>query len=73
LGLFESAVSGALPEKGQWMVEIAVQNTDRLVRLINDILDIERIDSGQIDMPVACDARESIKRSDREVRWRRGR
>ncbi|MCA1695020.1 MAG: PAS domain S-box protein, partial [Actinobacteria bacterium] len=50
LGLLESGVLGPLPEKGQRMVEIAVENTDRLVRLINDILDIERIDSGKIDM-----------------------
>jgi len=50
LGLLESGVLGALPEKGQRMIEIAVENTDRLVRLINDILDIERIDSGTIDM-----------------------
>ncbi|MDQ3092273.1 MAG: PAS domain S-box protein, partial [Actinomycetota bacterium] len=50
LGLLESGVLGPLPEKGQRMIEIAVENTDRLVRLINDILDIERIGSGKIDM-----------------------
>ena len=44
------------------MVEIAVENTDRLVRLINDILDIERIDSGQIDLhQEPCDAAELIE------------
>ncbi len=32
------------------MLEVAVQNTDRLVRLINDILDVERIGSGQAAM-----------------------
>jgi len=47
LGLLESGVLGPLPEKGQRMIEIAVQNTDRLVRLINDILDIERMDHGE--------------------------
>ena len=37
------------------MVEIAIENTDRLVRLINDILDIERIESGRVTMhKVAC-------------------
>ena len=55
---------GELPAQGQRMVEIAVQNTDRLVRLINDILDIERINCGQIDMhPQSCDARELIDRA----------
>ena len=42
------------------MVDIAVANTDRLVRLINDILDIERIESGAIAMdPRACDGSRS--------------
>jgi PAS domain S-box-containing protein len=50
LGLLESGVLGELPEKGQRMIRIAIENTDRLVRLINDILDLERINSGTIDM-----------------------
>jgi len=57
LGLLESGLLGPLSEKGQRMVEIAVENTDRLVRLINDILDLERVDSGAIDLnPQPCDA-----------------
>jgi signal transduction histidine kinase len=64
LGLLASGVLGPLPDKGQRMVEIAVQNTDRLVRLINDILDIERIDSGTIAMVVEpCDGAELINRA----------
>src|SRR5262249_49896560 len=47
LGLLTSGLIGALPERGQRMLEIAVNNTDRLVRLINDILDIERMQSGK--------------------------
>jgi len=50
LGLLASGVSGTLPEKGQRMLEIAVTNTDRLVRLINDILDSERLASGKTPM-----------------------
>ena len=46
LGLLAGGVLGPLPEKGQQMLDIAVRSTDRLVRLINDILDIERIESG---------------------------
>jgi PAS domain S-box-containing protein len=64
LGLLESGVLGPLPEKGQRMVEIAVENTDRLVRLINDILDIEQVDSGKIGMhQEPCDAAELIERA----------
>jgi PAS domain S-box-containing protein len=48
LGLLTSGLIGTLPEKGQRMLEIAVNNTDRLVRLINDILDLERIQSGKV-------------------------
>ena len=62
LGLLESGVLGPLPAKGRRVVEIAVQNTDRLVRLINDILDIERIGSGTIDVrPKHCNAAELIE------------
>ncbi|MGZ4810526.1 MAG: ATP-binding protein, partial [Thermoanaerobaculia bacterium] len=50
LGLLKSGLLGSVEAKGQRMLEIAVSNTDRLVRLINDILDLERIDSGQFDL-----------------------
>lgn len=57
LGLLEGGVMGELPEEASQMLTTAVANTDRLVRLINDILDIERIDSGHADLalePVAA-------------------
>jgi signal transduction histidine kinase/CheY-like chemotaxis protein len=47
LGLLASGAMGELPPDGAQMLQIAVSNTDRLVRLINDILDLERIESGQ--------------------------
>jgi PAS domain S-box-containing protein len=50
LGLLEGGVMGELPEEASQMLTTAVSNTDRLVRLINDILDIERIDSGRADL-----------------------
>ncbi len=50
LGLLGSGLLGTLHEKGQRMLEIAVSNTDRLVRLINDILDLERIGSGKTEL-----------------------
>ncbi|MBD2743031.1 PAS domain S-box protein [Coleofasciculus sp. FACHB-1120] len=57
LGLLAGGLLMAKPEKAQRMLEIAVSNTDRLVRLINDILDIERIESGQVAMEhQICDA-----------------
>jgi CheY-like chemotaxis protein len=38
---------GERPPDAAEMLTIAVTNTDRLVRLINDILDLERIDAGE--------------------------
>ena len=46
LGLLDSGVLGPLPEEAKRMIEIAVRNSDRLVHLINDILDLERIGAG---------------------------
>lgn len=48
LGLLLSGKLGALSEQGQRFLEIAINNTDRLVRLIEDILDLERLESGQV-------------------------
>lgn len=49
------------PQDAQQMLDIAASNTDRLVRLINDILDIERIESGKVAMTKqACDIADLI-------------
>lgn len=50
LGLLTSGLLGPIADKGQRMLEIAIVNTDRLVRLINDILDLERIESGKVEL-----------------------
>ena len=64
LGLLESGVLGPLPERAQRMTQIAVENTDRLVRLINDILDLERLDSDGLHLrESACDAEQLIARA----------
>ncbi len=48
LGLIAGGVAGELPEKARALVEIAAKNCERLVRLINDILDVEKIESGKM-------------------------
>ena len=47
LGLLSSGVMGSLDPKAKNLLRIAVTNTDRLIRLINDILDLERMESGR--------------------------
>ena len=41
---------GNLTEQGQNVLNIAITNTERLIRLVNDILDLERLKSGQITL-----------------------
>jgi PAS domain S-box-containing protein len=48
LGLILGGVSGEIPPKVRAMVEIASKNSERLIRLINDILDIDKIESGKM-------------------------
>ncbi len=50
LRMLTSGLLSAHPDKSQRLLKIAVDSTDRLVRLINDILDVERIESGQVSM-----------------------
>ena len=47
LGLLTSGILGQINDKAANLLRIAVTNSDRLVRLINDILDLERIQSGR--------------------------
>jgi signal transduction histidine kinase len=43
------------PEQSAQMLRIAQTNTDRLVRLVNDILDLERLESGKVQLiPEPC-------------------
>ena len=53
LGLLASGLLLKFPDKADKMLKIAVENTDRLVRLINDILDIERLESGKVTIEAA--------------------
>ncbi len=50
LGLLAGGVTGDLGIKANAMLDIAVRSTDRLIRLINDILDIEKMESGSVTL-----------------------
>jgi PAS domain S-box-containing protein len=49
LGLLAGGVAGPLPEAAADMVAIAHRNTERLLRLVGDILDLEKMESGTLD------------------------
>ena len=50
LKLIATSPQNELSEENREMLNIAVTNTDRLVRLVNDVLDLERIESGKVKM-----------------------
>ncbi len=52
LGLLSAGRMGNLDAKAQNLLRIAVNNTDRLIRLINDILDLERMESGRVPLQI---------------------
>jgi two-component system, OmpR family, sensor histidine kinase VicK len=48
LGLVASGSLDKRPEKQRQMIDLAIGNTDRLIRLVNDILDFESMEKGHI-------------------------
>jgi PAS domain S-box-containing protein len=69
LGLMEGGAVGELPPKARDLVRIARQNADRLIRLINDILDLEKIESGKIQLQIQrLDPREVVESTVAELR-----
>jgi len=66
LQLLRSGVLGDVPKEQDEVVEIAERNGQRLLDLINEVLDIEKIESGRLTIvpePVAIDhlVRESLR------------
>lgn len=49
LGLVTGGVAGALPDPVRELLDIAHKNSERLVLLVNDILDIEKIEAGRLE------------------------
>ncbi|MFB2879593.1 sensor histidine kinase [Floridanema aerugineum] len=48
LSLLDQKLVDPTSEDGQGMIHVATEGVDRLVRLVNDILDLERLDSGKV-------------------------
>ncbi len=49
LSLLRAQAPTQLPEKARALIEIAHGNTERLLRIINDILDMEKIKAGRLE------------------------
>ncbi|MEH3101536.1 sensor histidine kinase [Sphingomonas adhaesiva] len=74
LGLLRAGAAGDLPDDAARLIDIAENNSRRLIRLINDMLDIDRIESGRLEIaraPVdlcalldeACEGSEGLARA----------
>lgn len=52
LQMLDDGVAGPLPAPGPRLLRMATENSERLGRLVNDILDVERLSSGQMPMQI---------------------
>ncbi len=52
LGLVLGGVMGPLPSEAKSLLETTARNTDRLIRLINDVLDVSKIEAGAMKLHV---------------------
>lgn len=64
LGLLTAGVLTNKPQTAQQMLEIAASDTERLVRLVNDILDLDRLESNKVELIKQwCDAAVLMRQS----------
>ncbi|PSN16293.1 hybrid sensor histidine kinase/response regulator [filamentous cyanobacterium CCP5] len=50
LDLLSTGQLGCFTDQGQQMIAVAINNAERLVRLVNDVLDLERMKSGTLTL-----------------------
>jgi signal transduction histidine kinase len=64
LGLVASGIAGPLPERAQGMLAIALKNSQRLSRLIDDLLDMEKLVEGKVRLDMSiCELMPIIDRA----------
>ncbi|MEM7064599.1 MAG: ATP-binding protein [Cyanobacteria bacterium P01_B01_bin.77] len=68
LKLIATGRLGHLSDEGQQMLAVADESTDRLVRLVNSVLDLQRIESGEVTMDACtCNAADLVKQATETV------
>ncbi|MGG6263742.1 PAS domain S-box protein [Leptolyngbya sp. AN03gr2] len=69
LGILASGVFHDRPAQADQMLKIALNNSDRLVRLVNDILTLERLQSGKVPLiKESCQVSDLIQQAIDSVR-----
>nr|WP_272955429.1 response regulator [Pedococcus badiiscoriae] len=69
LGLIAGGAVGSLPPKAQRMADVALNSCQRLVRLVNDILDVEKMAAGKLEFDlVPLPATEIVESAIAEMR-----
>nr|WP_239027422.1 ATP-binding protein [Ramlibacter algicola] len=64
LRLLAGGVGGTLSEQGRQLLEMSTRSCERLIRLINDVLDVERIASGRLELQLeTLDLRTVVERA----------
>lgn len=64
LGLLLGGIAGVLPERAARLLTIAHSNGQRLIRLVNDMLDIEKIEAGEVSFGFRrCDIRSLVEQA----------
>ena len=64
LNLLSSGLVSTQSDKGRRVIEIAAESAERLVRLVNDILELERLESGKISLiKQTCNTAELINQA----------
>lgn len=53
LALVNSGVTGPVPDKTDKVIDIAYRNAQRMLLVVNDILDLEKIEAGKMDFSMA--------------------
>lgn len=64
LGLLRAASAGTLPEAAAHLIEIAETNSRRLVRMVNDLLDLKKLEADQMPFHFErCEARALLEKA----------